>query len=204
MSAASCGSFGTICKAASSISMAKGNHSQVSATAIAQMAVLGSVISEWIGTPSQAVAVPTVQLLVEVLHREVRILLAIHPAHPVRPDSPSNSPASSALKRPCLQRSNVSSKRVTYTSHNTRVRRVRASRTGRERFGHFMRYVRRTIQHAGPTGLIAPGSSVQDGTSAALFGHTTDCGQNQRRRGPWCPTSWRRRWLTTMSALASW
>ena len=54
MRAASIGSFGTICNAASTISIVNGNHSQVSATAIAHSAMSGSVISECTGKPIAA------------------------------------------------------------------------------------------------------------------------------------------------------
>src|SRR5712671_554612 len=51
MRAASTGAAGTICSAASAISMVKGNHSQDSAITIAHNAVSGLVISEPTGRP---------------------------------------------------------------------------------------------------------------------------------------------------------
>jgi len=46
--------LGTICNAASVISIVNGNHSQVSAAAIAQIAVSAFAISEWNGSPMAA------------------------------------------------------------------------------------------------------------------------------------------------------
>jgi hypothetical protein len=54
MRAASSGEAGIICKAASTISIVNGNHSQVSAMTIAVSAQLGSVISEGTGRPMKA------------------------------------------------------------------------------------------------------------------------------------------------------